>query len=123
MRLGPLRIFWTPPWNVDHHIYRCPFEIMIHTRHWFYCVRPFTRQAWRSPEDPVIWDRLPHVVPFGDTCTTCLHDAETCVAISCWFQHHVRHLVFTRHLWRHHIRHHDCWRMPKRLDDLVIEVE
>lgn len=35
-------VFWTPWWDVDHHLYACPIEIYVHTPRWFLGVRLFS---------------------------------------------------------------------------------
>ncbi len=35
-------VFWVPWWDVDHHVYGCPIQVTLHTRHWGVMVRPFS---------------------------------------------------------------------------------
>jgi hypothetical protein len=45
MKVGYAHVFWTPWWDVDHHVYGCPIEIIVHRREWVLMVRPFSNFA------------------------------------------------------------------------------
>lgn len=121
-------VFWTPWWDVDHHVYGCPIEVYVHTSGWFLSVRPFSSFAqggdrrgddpWRGErtakwyvmdENPEIWDQIRdggHKCRCR-FCVICLHDEDLCRAASRVGGHEpvpVRHAVFLRHLWRMHVR-------------------
>jgi hypothetical protein len=125
MNLGRIKVYAEWPWRVDFHHHGCPLQISMHTRSWFFAVRPFSGFAqggdlrgvteyhdqgrsckWElMDENPDIWVRLREKqYKSRPVCTSCLYDAEMCDMIACHRPHHVRFAVFPRHLWREHLR-------------------
>lgn len=119
------RIFGTLWWDQDHHMYGCPIEIIMHTPRWVLTVRPFSDFCQggdtRGRTDFHGYERVSKWWLRGNTpeafamigrhkcrcrfCVICLNDEECCRMIQSPHEHILaRRFVFTRHLWRMHIR-------------------
>lgn len=124
MNLKWIRIYAVLWWDVDHHVYGCPIQISVHTKRWFFEIRPFSGYAqggdlrrmgdfsdyeksrtWElTDQKPEFWGKHKKRLPKTPICTWCLHDPETCGMVACRDPHHVRLAAFPRHLWWYHVR-------------------